>query len=55
MHGAIVDVMALFPNTTIMEVLLSHIQDKTYPSEVRRTMVEALESISRTDFSDGKT
>ena len=53
MHGTIVDVMALFPNTTIMEVLLSEIQDKTYPSGVRRAMVEALESISHTDFSDG--
>jgi hypothetical protein len=51
-HGTIVDVMALFPNTTIMEVLLSKIQDKTYPSGVRRAMVEALESISYTDFAD---
>jgi HEAT repeat protein len=52
MHGAIIDVMALFPNTTIMEVLRSTIQDKTYPTGVHRTIVEALESISHTDFFD---
>ena len=52
MHGTIVDILALFPNTMAMKILLSEIKDKTYPSGVRRAMVEALESISNTDFSD---
>jgi HEAT repeat protein len=52
-HGEVVDVMALFPHTTIMEVLRLQIQDKTYPAGVRRTMVETLESISHTDLPDG--
>ncbi len=50
MRGTIVDVMALFPTTTIMKMLTSELNKETYPSEVRRVMVEALESISRTDF-----
>jgi HEAT repeat protein len=52
MHGTIVNVIALFPHTMATEILLSEI-DKTYPSGVRRALVEALESISYTDFSDG--
>jgi HEAT repeat protein len=52
MHTAVVDVMALFPHTTVVEVLRSKIQDKTYPIGIRRTMVEALEGISHTDFAD---
>ena len=53
MRGTIVDVMALFPNTTIMDILIPKLSMKTYPPEVRRAMVEALESISHIDFSDG--
>ena len=52
MRGTIVDVMTLFPNATITETLTSEINKETYPSEVRRVIVEALESISRTGFPD---
>jgi HEAT repeat protein len=53
-RGTIVDVMALFPTTTTMEVLLSQLTHNAYPAAVRRTMVASLESISHTDFADGE-
>jgi hypothetical protein len=53
LRGTIVDVMTIFPNTTIIETLTSELNQEGYPAEVRRVIVEALESISHTDFSNG--
>ena len=53
LHEKIVSVMALLPTPRVVDILLAVIDDRKRPPRVRQAAVEALESISRADFSVG--